>query len=38
MLESSPNGLWDISSETLDELSNTIAARFNFTVEEANND
>jgi hypothetical protein len=38
MLESSPNGLWDISFETLDELSNTIAARFNFTVEEANND
>jgi hypothetical protein len=38
MLESSPNGLWDISFETLDELSNTIAARFDFTVEEANND
>ena len=37
MLESSPNGLWDISSETLDELSNTIAERFNFTVEEASN-
>jgi hypothetical protein len=38
MLESSDNGLWDISFETLDELSNTIAARFDFTVEEANND
>ena len=37
MLESSPDGLWDISFETLDELSNTIAARFNFTVEEASN-
>jgi hypothetical protein len=37
MLESSQNGLWDISFETLDELSNTIAARFNFTVVEANN-
>lgn len=38
MLESSENGLWDISFDTLDELSNTIAARFDFTVEEANND
>ncbi|MFT7072345.1 MAG: hypothetical protein ACJA1Z_003089 [Patiriisocius sp.] len=37
MLETSPNGLWDIPFETLDELSNTIAARFDFTVAEANN-
>jgi hypothetical protein len=37
MLESSDHGLWDISFETLDELSNAIAARFDFTVEEANN-
>lgn len=37
MLESSANGFWDISFDTLDELSNTIAARFDFTVEESNN-
>lgn len=37
MLESSPNGLWDISFETLDQLSDVIAARFDFTIEEALN-
>lgn len=31
------NGFWDVSSETLDTMSNTIAARFGFTVEAAAN-
>ena len=29
------NGLWDVTAETLDSISNTIAGRFNFTVSEA---
>lgn len=29
------NGLWDVTPETLDTLSETIASRFDFTVEEA---
>ena len=31
------NGLWDVTSETLDELSTAIAAPFDFTVEQAAN-
>lgn len=29
------NGFWDVSEDTLDELSNQIADRFNFTLEQA---
>ncbi|WP_196885462.1 DUF4856 domain-containing protein [Aureivirga sp. CE67] len=29
------NGLWDVTPATLDELSNEIAAKFNFTVDQA---
>lgn len=29
------NGFWDLTTTTLDDLSNTIASRFNFTVEQA---
>ncbi len=35
LLGDGPNGLWDITPETLDALSNTIADRFNFSVETA---
>jgi hypothetical protein len=31
----SGNGFWDLSSETLDEMSATIAGRFNFTLAQA---
>ena len=31
----STNGFWDLDAATLDNLSNQIAARFDFTVEEA---
>jgi hypothetical protein len=31
------NGLWDVTPETLDDISAEIAAQFNFTVEEAAN-
>lgn len=31
------NGFWDITSETLDTMSDEIAARFDFTVEQASN-
>lgn len=31
------DGLWDITPETLDQLSNEIASRFDFTVEQAAN-
>jgi len=31
------NGLWDIPLETLDQMSNEIASKFDFTVEEAAN-
>ena len=34
-LMSGTNGLWDVTPATLDELSNAIATKFNFTVEEA---
>ncbi len=30
-----PNGLWDVTNETLDDLSDRIAAKFDFTVEQA---
>ncbi len=33
---STGNGFWDVTPETLDAMSNEIAARFNFTVEAAN--
>ena len=29
------NGFWDVTEENLDEISNTIAAKFNFTVDQA---
>ena len=29
------NGFWDVTAETLDDISNTIAAKFNFTVDQA---
>jgi len=29
------NGFWDVTADTLDEISNTIAAKFNFTVAQA---
>jgi hypothetical protein len=29
------NGFWDVTEEVLEDISNTIAAKFNFTVEEA---
>ena len=31
------NGFWDVTTETLDEISEDIASRFNFTVDEAAN-
>ena len=31
------NGLWEVTPETLDDISETIATRFNFTVEAASN-
>ena len=31
------NGLWDVSLETLDTMSNEIASKFDFTVEETAN-
>ncbi|PWN05317.1 DUF4856 domain-containing protein [Rhodohalobacter mucosus] len=35
MLGDGPNGLWDLTPETLDALSDDIAAPFNFSIEEA---
>lgn len=35
LLGDGPNGLWDVSTETLDVLSNEIAAAFDFTLEQA---
>lgn len=32
---SKDNGFWDLDSATLDEMANTISAKFNFTTEEA---
>lgn len=31
------DGFWDVSPETLDSMSETIASKFGFTVEEAAN-
>lgn len=31
------NGLWDVTPNTLDDISQTIATRFNFTIEAASN-
>ncbi|MEX0684593.1 MAG: DUF4856 domain-containing protein [Balneolales bacterium] len=35
LLGDGPNGLWDVTSETLDSVSEEIASRFEFTIEEA---
>ncbi|MEX2362734.1 MAG: DUF4856 domain-containing protein [Balneolaceae bacterium] len=35
LLGDGPNGLWDLTPQTLDEISETIASRFDFTVEQA---
>jgi len=35
LLGDGDNGLWDVKTETLDAISETIAAKFGFTVEEA---
>ncbi len=35
MLNDGPNGLWDVEPATLDELTNTILARFNIEMAEA---
>jgi hypothetical protein len=35
LLDDGPNGLWDVTPETLDALSEAIADRFDFTVAEA---
>lgn len=37
LLDDGPNGLWDVTTETLDALSEAIADRFDFTVEQAGN-
>ncbi|MGM0505822.1 MAG: DUF4856 domain-containing protein [Bacteroidota bacterium] len=37
LLGDGENGLWDVTGETLDELSTEIADRFDFTIEEAAN-
>ena len=31
------NGLWDVQVETLQNISTSIASKFNFTIEEAAN-
>ncbi len=35
LLDDGENGLWDVTAETLDALSNVIADRFDFTLEQA---
>ncbi len=35
LLDDGANGLWDVTPETLDAISETIASRFGFTVEQA---
>ncbi|MEP2774006.1 MAG: DUF4856 domain-containing protein [Fulvivirga sp.] len=35
LLEDGPNGLWDVKNSTLDSISESIAARFDFTVAQA---
>ena len=37
MMNEGPNGLWDVSAQTLDNISNEIAAKFDWTVEQAAN-
>ncbi len=37
MTEGGENGFWDVTPATLDEISNAIAAKFDFTVEQAGN-
>ncbi|MDX1640512.1 MAG: DUF4856 domain-containing protein, partial [Balneolaceae bacterium] len=37
LLGDGPNGLWDVTPETLDALSNEIAGAFDFTLEQAAN-
>lgn len=37
LLGDGPNGLWDVTPETLDAISDEIASRFDFTVEQAAN-
>lgn len=37
LLDDGPNGLWDLELSTLDSLSEQIADRFDFTVEQAGN-
>ena len=31
------NGFWDVTTNTLDEISDEISAKFGFTTEEASN-
>jgi len=31
----SGNGFWDLTTDTLDQMSETVAAKFNFTVSQA---
>ena len=35
LMDDGPNGLWDVDPATLDSISEAIAERFNFTVEQA---
>ncbi len=35
LLDDGPNGLWDVETQTLQDLADTIAARFEFTVAQA---
>ncbi len=35
LLGDGPNGLWDVTGSTLDNISEAIAAKFNFTVDQA---
>lgn len=37
LLGDGPNGLWDVTPDTLDSISEYIVARFNFTIEQATN-
>jgi hypothetical protein len=37
LMSDGANGLWDVTSETLDAISEAVVARFNFTIEQAAN-
>ncbi|MEX2364403.1 MAG: DUF4856 domain-containing protein [Balneolaceae bacterium] len=37
LLSDGPNGLWDVTAETLDAISGEIAEQFDFTIEEVTN-